>query len=1240
MGKSEESSTSRSAEEGPSLEARLVRASVASRLFGTAADSVTFGPYRLLRRIGAGGMGTVFEADDSRSGQRLALKVLHKRGLGGLKRLKQEFRSLAGIQHPNLVRLYELSVHDTEPFLTMELIQGGSIFEYVRPRNELSPERLRDVLRQLIDAVSSLHAAGTLHCDLKPPNLLVRADGRLVLLDFGLAHAVSEQTDTPTAGTRAYAAPERLRGDPASEASDWYSAGMLVHQLLTGISMQGESSGLVERSVPDALQPTPAFTATGLQAELVELCSRMLDDDPERRPKAPELRTWAGLPAEPLARPLRPLDLDGKLVGREVELAHLREAFARSTHGRTVVVHLRGEPGIGKTALVRNFIQRLRAEQPVSVLSGRCYEREYIPYNAADGLVDALAQQLEQWSELERTRSAPEGVRELVRLFPVLGTALPEVARADLAGPGADPHRARQRAFAALRSLLRQLAGMRPLVIHLDDLQWGDDDSAQLLLELMQAPAPAPMLLIASYRSVDTERAACVRALLQVPPPEQDGVSVLDLGPLSEAATLDLARALGGTRFDDRQLHALSDESAGVPLFLRALVQHQAAAEPFRHTNLQQVVRAILQQVAPTGHELLQLVAVADRPLERELLLRAARMHEGQDAVDWHEHLVDLQRVGLLRIVQGARDEALESYHDRVREIVAEDMSPEVRRSLHARLAQAETASPAPDPEFLAHQYEGAEQLDLSAHHAELAGDRAFEAIALDRAVELYSMALRHHGSERPTALLEKLANAANYAGRSAEAAPLYLEAAGQLPPDQQRALRMTMRGADMFLRSGQFEKSSAIVKPVLRAVGIRLLTSTPGAILSLLIDMVRLRLRGLRVRRARRAPTPLEELRGEICFALGYPLTTMGTVRAWALQLRSMFFAVESGVSAQLARSLAAYAWLLATLNRGSSKEQDRLLAEALDLASTVEDNADVKGWILGLHAATYFTRGEYARSLISNREAQEWLSAHCVETAWRLAELDIATCLALVAQGEIVELGKVLPVALRRTKDSGSQYQSACIRALANSLLLAKDHSDAAWSEIEELSGAWPSTSLATITTWRGIATRLYRGEAAAAWDLMMSQWSGWSRTGYQRVQPWNVSLPLLKSTVALACMQEQGEQRHYLRRVTADIAWLKRQRGIGAEPSWALLEAGLLSLQGERVRSAERYARAADGFADLLLPCQAAMARMRQAELLEPTQAAPVRAKAQAWCEAQGIVRPERWIRMYAPVGPQPG
>ena len=175
------------------------------------------GRFRVVRRLGAGGMGVVYEAHDGVRDEVVALKTLLRTGAADLYRLKREFRSLADVTHANLVCLYELFVEDDQCFFTMELVEGVSFVDYVRgtDRTHRFDDRLVHALRQLVDGVSALHTLGKLHRDIKPSNVIVTSEGRVVILDFGLTSdvpAANAGGSEIMAGTPAYIAPELYWG--------------------------------------------------------------------------------------------------------------------------------------------------------------------------------------------------------------------------------------------------------------------------------------------------------------------------------------------------------------------------------------------------------------------------------------------------------------------------------------------------------------------------------------------------------------------------------------------------------------------------------------------------------------------------------------------------------------------------------------------------------------------------------------------------------------------------------------------------------------------------------------------------------------------------------------------------------------------------------------------------------------------------------------------------------------------
>ena len=207
----------------PGLEVQQLKAQVRARLFGTSEAPPTLGGYKIGRLIGRGGMGAVYEAQDER-GEVVALKALRGCEPSALARFKHEFRALSDLVHPNLALLHSLVVADDQAFLTMERIDGVDFLAHVRaaPAGQ-RVARLRGALAQLVDGLAALHAAGKLHRDVKPSNVLVTGEGRVVILDFGLVEELvgpAPEPGDPVAGTPAYMAPELLRGGAPSAASD------------------------------------------------------------------------------------------------------------------------------------------------------------------------------------------------------------------------------------------------------------------------------------------------------------------------------------------------------------------------------------------------------------------------------------------------------------------------------------------------------------------------------------------------------------------------------------------------------------------------------------------------------------------------------------------------------------------------------------------------------------------------------------------------------------------------------------------------------------------------------------------------------------------------------------------------------------------------------------------------------------------------------------------------------------
>ncbi|MCC6431362.1 MAG: serine/threonine-protein kinase PknK, partial [Gemmatimonadaceae bacterium] len=373
--------------------------------------------FAVQRQIGAGGMGVVYEVFDRERDARVALKVLPYADPSALIRFKREFRSLTSILHPNLVELYELFADGEQWFFTMEAIDGVDLLTWVRPA-ALDHARLRQSLRQLVRGVKAVHDAGRLHHDLKPSNVMVRPDGTVIILDFGLVTELGDRPDPHViTGTAAYMAPERWSDDPPTTASDWYSIGVMLHELLTGVTPFGPKLMDMLRAKLSMDAPRPSLSHDGIPDDLDALCADLLRRDPTARADGDEILRRLGDAVivdepEPGEQHL--------LVGRERHLHLMNEAYRRMEAGATVTAHLQGPSGTGKSTLLTRFLSAVRELPDTVVLSGRCFEQESVPYKALDSLIDALAEYLGALDDADVEPLIPVQAAVLARVFPVL----------------------------------------------------------------------------------------------------------------------------------------------------------------------------------------------------------------------------------------------------------------------------------------------------------------------------------------------------------------------------------------------------------------------------------------------------------------------------------------------------------------------------------------------------------------------------------------------------------------------------------------------------------------------------------------------------------------------------------------------------------------------------------------------------------------------------------------------------
>lgn len=259
-------------------------------------DLTCFGPYRIVRRIGSGGMGTIFEADDTGLGQRVALKLLHAhvaRRPGAPERFLREGRAAARVRHPHVIQVFALGTARDTPYLAMELLHGGDLSELIARRGFLPVDEALDLFLPVVAAIGAAHDAGVIHRDLKPSNVYLargpRAEPWPKVLDFGVSKVIAGASEASTTdsvvGTAAYMAPEQARAaGNASFRSNQYSLAVLLYRCITG-SLPFEGQGLFEviESVMTAPVVPPSARGSGIPRPLDGLVLRAMSRSPEDR---------------------------------------------------------------------------------------------------------------------------------------------------------------------------------------------------------------------------------------------------------------------------------------------------------------------------------------------------------------------------------------------------------------------------------------------------------------------------------------------------------------------------------------------------------------------------------------------------------------------------------------------------------------------------------------------------------------------------------------------------------------------------------------------------------------------------------------------------------------------------------------------------------------------------------------------------------------------------------------------
>jgi hypothetical protein len=933
-----------------------------------------------------------------------------------VQRFKREFRALADLHHPNVVKLYDLQRAADAWFLTMEFVDGADLQRELIPTDSLATydelrvtpkdgpdaariQRIAGVFHQLALGIHAMHEAGMLHRDLKPSNVVVGKKGRVVLVDFGLVRELSDPLklvtlDGAPAGTPAYMPPEQALGLQLTAASDWYAFGVMLYEVLSGVLPIDARNPiqLIQRKLSRDPVPLPRGAAP---KALGELCMRLLSREAASRPRIDEiLRVLTTLDRDTLI-PDRGLENSftfrtdqreapalAMLIGRDAELARLHDALDRARQHQGVVMHVRGPSGAGKSMLIESFFDQLQVIPKTDqlapiVLRSRCYEREAIPFKALDGVVDALVAYLAQLDDFSLAHVLPHDIHALTQLFPVF-ERLRGVQRllASDHKPTGSAAQTRRSAERALRELFTRVAQKRTLVVWIDDLQWGDLDSASLLRDWLNRPAEAPLLLILSYRSEERETSACLRTVMDSPLSEPTAEAFeLDLAPMRDTDVEALCnRRLGSSMTPPPALVSrIVSESQGNPflasqLAALAYAKLQRGEMDLDDVSVEELVIRTSALLAEPARELLYVLAIAGRPLVPQIALAAAEVER-----DGRSHIHALQGLRLVRMRDVDNVRLLEVYHDRVREAVQSSATDAQRRHIHERLLRVLEASGQSDPAWLHELACGAGQGVLALRYGILAAEIASSSLAFERAAELYAKCLTlTEAREQLASLWFKLGLALARCRRGAQAAEAYLKASEYA--SESRRIPLLQHAASHLLRSGRYEEGEALMQGVLRALNVELPRTRAGYYAAIGWEYARFSLMRRAVKpRPPSAVQPEEALRSEYYAMLAIETQAYAPLRAALLQMRALRLAYQCGEPMTMARALCMSATIASLSGTKAAAQRAHEQLELAERFVEAHETPDVRVELLSARAVCAMLAGRVTDVLAPAYAADE---------------------------------------------------------------------------------------------------------------------------------------------------------------------------------------------------------------------------------------------------------------------------
>ncbi len=785
--------------------------------------------YRIDAKLGEGGMGVVYRAHDSLLQRPVAIKTLSPALFGeeGARRLIREAQSAAKLHHPHIVSIFDAVEEGGQFAIVMELVEGQTLRELL----PLPVPRLIEIALQVLEGLEYAHAQGIVHRDIKPENIIVTKDETAKLMDFGLARSEGRSRLTVTGmvvGTVAYLAPEQALGGQVDGRSDLYALGAVLYEAVAGrppFESEDPISVITQHiNVPPV---APHWHNPAVPPALENVILKLLAKDPGRRyqsareaaealgaaRKTLETAVAQVVPGEAAAGPglekLAGPELVERLgrsplVGREAELARLKELIDRAITGQGGVVLLSGPLGIGKSRLAEEAITYARL-RGVAVVSGNAYESAP-PYEPFARSLHDLARGVDPETLAARLG---EFAPELVGLIPELARQLPRVSER---APGS-PEDRKNRLFAGVAHFLGAMAVQNPVLVLLNDMHFADLATVELLQHVARRSQTGRVLLVAGYRAEDIPTTPAGQLFSQVVHAlgREGFCTTIVMRPLSEEQVVDLIQLMANHRTRPvrfgRRIHEVTE---GNPYFIEEVIkalfeqgtlyikdgQWSTDFDDIRDyslletpTSIRSAVEARLRNLSePTRQVLTHAAVIAAARGAREqgdfsfdTLLRVS----GLDETALLDRVEEALRAQFIREIRGAGGDVYAFAQPIVRRVLYESIPRRRRRLLHRQVGEAleqlYTRQVDAYVEALAAHFAEAEETEKVLDYARRAARKAAGVFAYEEAIRHLQQAIAAAEElERPAERLEMLEETGDFLfalGRRSETIRAYEEA-------------------------------------------------------------------------------------------------------------------------------------------------------------------------------------------------------------------------------------------------------------------------------------------------------------------------------------------------------------------------------------------------------------------------------------------------------------------------------